>query len=341
MPQFRKDPLTDTWVIIAEERGHRPEDFASVPPETRNEEYCPFGPGNEDMTPPEIYAHRPENGSHSDWQVRVVPNKYPALAIEGKLNREGRGMFDLMNGIGAHEVVIETPEHEQPLPEYELEQMDRVLEAYQYRMLDLRKDSRFRYILIFKNHGQKAGATLRHPHSQIIALSVTPKRVKEQLDGARKHYYDKKRCIFCDIISEETEEEKRIVYQDRDFVVWSPFAARFPFETWILPRKHNHDFANIDERLRKKFGEVLQSTVDRLNKALQYPPYNYLINTAPNPNLKSERPGYFATIENDYHWHLEIIPRITRVAGFEWGTGFYINPTSPEEATRYLRENMS
>ncbi len=340
MPQFRKDPITETWVIIAEERGHRPEDFEANQYFEKDQEYCPFDPGNEDMTPPEIFAVRPQGAKHSEWQVRVVPNKYPALAIEGKLNREGRGMFDMMNGIGAHEVVIETPEHNYDIPDYKLEQMDRVLEAYQRRVLDLRKDRRFRYILVFKNKGRSAGATLAHPHSQIIALSVTPKRVKEKLEGAREHYLDKKRCIFCDIISEELKEEERIVYQDSNFVVWSPFAARFPFETWILPRKHNYDFASISSGDRKQLGRVLQDTITRLNNALQSPDYNFLINTSPNPNIKTERPGHFSTIEKDYHWHIEIIPRITSVAGFEWGSGFYINSTPPEEAARYLRENF-
>ncbi len=342
MPEFRKDAITDTWVIIAEERGQRPHDFE--PPfeaGQTDEKYCPFEPGNEEMTPPEIYAHRPSGGKHTDWQVRVVPNKYPALAIEGELNREGMGLFDRMSGIGAHEVVIESPHHNRHLPDYDGEQMDRVIRAYQDRMKDLRKDQRFRYILVFKNHGKEAGSTLAHPHSQIIALSVTPKRVKEQLEGARDHYYRKKRCIFCDIINDELQREERIVYADNDFVVWSPYAARFPFEMWVFPRKHSHDFASISPENRKKFGLILQDIVAKLNEALQFPPYNYLINTSPNPNIQSSRPGYFSTIEKDYHWHLEIIPRITRVAGFEWGTGFYINPTSPEEAARFLREETT
>ncbi|MFP4687495.1 MAG: galactose-1-phosphate uridylyltransferase, partial [bacterium] len=295
MPEFRKDPIADNWVIIAEERGQRPQDFSGEN-KLKNDapEYCPFGAGNEDMTPPEIYAARPHGARHSEWQVRVVPNKYPALAIEGKLNREGIGSFDRMSGIGAHEVVIETPEHNLQIPEYSLEQMERVIEAYQSRMLDLRKDRLFRYILVFKNHGEKAGASLAHPHSQIIALSVTPQRVKEQLKGAREHYLRKKRCIFCDILHEEIQRNERIVYADNDFVVWSPFAARFPFEMWILPREHSHDFAAIEPEKRKKFAAILQDVVAKLNEALKCPPFNFIINTSPNPNATSNRPGYFA-----------------------------------------------
>jgi UDPglucose--hexose-1-phosphate uridylyltransferase len=342
MPEFRKDPIAENWVIIAEERGQRPQDFSVESNESQETaEFCPFAAGNEDMTPPEIYAARPPGSKHSEWQLRVVPNKYPALAIEGKLNREGVGSFDRMNGIGAHEVVIETPEHNLQLPDYSLEQMERVIEAYQARMLDLRKDQRFRYILVFKNHGEKAGASLAHPHSQVIALSVTPQRVKEQLKGAREHFIRKKRCIFCDILREEIQSGDRIVYADSDFVVWSPFAARFPFEMWILPREHSHDFAQISRDKREKFAAILQDVVAKLNEALQTPPYNFIINTSPNPNSQSSRPGHFSTIEEDYHWHLEIIPRISSMAGFEWGTGFYINSTPPEEAARFLREDTS
>lgn len=338
MPEFRKDPLTDSWVIIAEERGQRPQDFRDQPEEDDSREYCPFEPGNEDMTPPEVYAIRPDGGKREDWSVRVVPNKYPALAIEGTLDREGVGMFDKMNGVGAHEIVIETPEHSRSLPDYSSSQIDNVLQAYQDRMKDLRGDRRFRYTLVFKNHGREAGASLVHPHSQIIALSVTPRRVKEQLSSARKHYREKRRCIFCDILKQELERDERIVMKNSEFVVWSPFAARFPFEMWILPRKHAHDFTSISPDQRRRFGSILRKTVGKLKQALQDPPYNFLINTAPNFDSPMNEEMSGQTIEDDYHWHLEIIPRITRIAGFEWGTGFYINPTPPEDAARFLRK---
>jgi len=338
MPEFRKDPLTDSWVIMAEERGQRPQDFSEEDPLDEPREFCPFEPGNEDMTPPEVYAIRPDSDQRQDWAVRVVPNKYPALAIEGTLNREGVGMFDKMNGVGAHEVVIETPEHDLELPDYSAEQIEFVLKAYQDPMKYLRGDRRFRYTLVFKNHRRQAGASLEHPHSQIIALSVTPRRVKEQLNSARKHYREKRRCIFCDILKQELERDERIVMKNQDFVVWSPFAARFPFEMWILPREHSHDYTNITNSKRSQFGSILRKTVEKLRQALQSPPYNYLINTAPNFDTPQSMELAGQTIEDDYHWHLEIIPRITRIAGFEWGTGFYINPTPPEEAARFLRE---
>ena len=340
MPEFRKDPLTGSWVIIAEKRGQRPQDFTERLDNNESEKYCPFAPGNEDMTPPEVYAIRPDSSKREDWAVRVVPNKYPALAIEGTLDREGIGMFDKMNGVGAHEVVIETPEHNLALPDYSSQQIDYVLKTYQERMNDLRGDHRFRYTLVFKNHGREAGASLVHPHSQIIALSVTPRRVKEQLNSARKHYREKRRCIFCDIIKQELERDERIVMKNTEFVVWSPFAARFPFEMWILPRKHSHDFTNISSDQRMRFGTILRKTVSKLKQALQNPPYNYLINTAPNFDAPHTSEMSGQTIEEDYHWHLEVIPRINRIAGFEWGTGFYINPTPPEEAARFLREEM-
>ena len=336
MPEFRRDPITDTWVIIAQERGHRPHD---IEPQTilEDREYCPFEAGNEDMTPPEILSLRGSEDGDS-WDVRVIPNKYPALAIEGDPEPRGLGMFDRMNGIGAHEVVIETPDHDRPFHEHEPDHVDRILTAYQKRIVDLRKDRRFRDVLAFKNHGASAGATMAHPHSQIVALSLTPKRVKEQFLNARDHYRRKERCLFCDLIHQEKEDGSRVVREGGEYLVLCPFASRFPFETWILPKDHNHHFTNIDNGQRKRLSEIMVDVLGRINGALDNPAYNYLINTAPNTNDLNPQPNRWTTIEYDYHWHLEILPRVSRTAGFEYGTGFHINPTPPEEAARFLRE---
>src|ERR1700693_3121955 len=234
MPELRKDPITDSWVIISTDRARRPSDFIREPtPREPSSRFCPFCPGNESKTPPEVLAFR--NGSSANqpgWSLRVIPNKFPVLGIEGELTRQGDGMFDKMSGIGAHEVIIETPDHTATMASMSDKQVEDVLWAFRERVLDLKKDHRLRYILLFKNHGEAAGASLEHPHSQLIALPVIPKRVKEELEGAR-HYFDfKERCVYCDIVRQETQAGARLVIETDRFVVLEPYAARFPFETW-------------------------------------------------------------------------------------------------------------
>lgn len=338
MPELRHDPLQKRWVIIATERGRRPTDF-TIKDEPANETICPFCEGHEDKTPPEIYAIR-KHGTHPNgpgWWVRVIPNRFPALGVEGTLDRRGVGVFDAMNGIGAHEVIIETPHHHVNLSDMPVADVERVLLAYQERIRDLIQDQRLRYILIFKNHGLSAGASLSHPHTQLIATPVTPKNVAMELESAMQHYHAKERCLFCDIINQEIMEEDRVVSMDAHHVVLTPFASRFPFETFIAPRQHQHDFTLATREQIASLAHTLQSTLVRLKVSLDDPPYNFVIHTAPNTTMKPRRPGYWQTIEFDFHWHIEIIPRLTRVAGFEWGTGFYINPTPPEAAAEYLR----
>lgn len=336
MPQLRRDPLLNRWVIIATDRARRPGDFMFPRREIRQGGFCPFCEGNEAKTPPEVLAFRRE-GSGADqpgWWVRAVPNKFPALAIEGEIDRRGVGFYDMMNGIGAHEVVIETNRHEIDITALSEAEVAEVISACRQRSLDLKKDQRLRYILIFKNCGEGAGASLEHTHTQIIATPVTPKRVKEKLAGAAQHYQVKERCIFCDIIRQELDFGARIIEESKHFVVLAPFASCFPFETWIMPRRHDPDFDRIEDPERHDLAVVLRRTVARINRALDNPPYNYLVHTAPN---RVPRAGYWQTIDRDYHWHLEIVPRVTGIAGFEFGTGFYINPTPPEEAAAYLR----
>jgi UDPglucose--hexose-1-phosphate uridylyltransferase len=203
-----------------------------------------------------------------------------------------------------------------------------VVWAYRDRILDLGKDRRFKYMLIFKNHGEAAGASLEHTHSQLIALPVVPRRVREEVDGAREHYASRERCIFCDIIRQETESGTRVIAENPDFIVLSPYAPRFPFEMWILPKRHESTFERSQRREFEQLATILKDMLMRLDKVLDYPAYNYIIHTSP----VSEPADDF------YHWHLEIMPKLTKVAGFEWGTGFYINPTPPEEAAKFLRE---
>ncbi len=329
MPELRRDPVIGRWVIISTERGKRPSDFGKEQ-EDKGGKFCPFCPGNESKTPPEIVAYR-ETGNEKDsagWWVRVVPNKFPALQIEGSINRRGNGMYDQMNGIGAHEVIIETNEHDKDISDLESKKVEDILWAYRDRIMDLKKDPRFEYILIFKNKGSAAGASLSHPHSQLIATPVVPKRVREEVNGSKNYFEYKERCVFCDMIRQELEEQSRIVLENEDFIAFTPFASRFPFETWILPKQHDSDFEDVQKHEVTNLSRILKQVIGKLNKVLDHPPYNYIIHNSP---LKEVHVPY-------YHWHMEIIPKLTKVAGFEWGTGFYINPTAPEEAANFLRE---
>jgi UDPglucose--hexose-1-phosphate uridylyltransferase len=338
MPELRKDPIVNRWVIIATERAKRPTDFKVPENGQDSPKGCPFCPGNESKTPPEIDAVRPNSGSRRDgegWVVRVVPNKFPALRIEGEMEKFGVGIYDRMNGIGAHEVIIETTDHFEKIEMQSVESLFRVFSMYKARLEDLKKDERFRYILLFKNEGITAGASLSHPHSQLIATPVTPKRIREELVGAQAYYEYKDRCIFCDIIREELRQKDRIVYENNGFIAFCPFAARFPFEIWALPKKHHPDYDSMGNDEIFAFADAMKVTLGKLVKALNGPHYNYMLHTGP---VRWRRRGYWATIEYDFHWHVEIIPRLVNTAGFEWGTGFYINPTIPEEAARFLQE---
>jgi len=330
LPELRRDPITGRWVIISTERGKRPLDFVRESVQIKGTPACPFCPGNEGKTPPEILAYG-RNGTGKDtpgWSLRVVPNKFPALGIEGGLDREGEGLFDRMNGVGAHEVIVETPDHMKTLANLGEKAVEEVFWAYRDRMLDLKNDRRFRYILLFKNHGEPAGATLEHTHSQLIALPIVPKRVREEVDSA-KHYYDEKeRCIFCDIIRQERDTGERVIGENEHFISIAPYASRFPFEMWLLPKVHGSSYENNQSSIYSSLARMLKDTLMRLDVVLDRPAYNFMIHTSP---VGEE-------INDHYHWHIEVIPKLTKVAGFEWGTGFYINPTPPEEAARFLRE---
>ncbi|ACJ74793.1 galactose-1-phosphate uridylyltransferase [Thermosipho africanus TCF52B] len=328
MPEYRKDPVVRRWVIIATERAKRPHDF-TVPKEEAKGGFCPFDYGNEHTTPPEIFAFRPENTEPNSpgWWVRVVPNKFPAVNPDIEIEKYGHGMYDAMAGFGYHEVVVETPEHSSTFALYDDKQAEEVVWAYVKRFRQLREDKRLKYILIFKNHGALGGASLPHPHSQIIAIPSVPKRVLEELNGAKDYYDYKERCVFCDMISQEKIENRRIVEENEDFIAFAPYASRFPFEVWIAPKVHSHDFGKIEDSQVKTFAIILRNTLKRIYKVLDNPPYNFVIHTSPT---YEEGKIY-------YHWHVEIMPRLTRVAGFEWGSGFYINPVPPEDAAKYLK----
>lgn len=329
MPELRKDPVTGRWVIISTERAKRPSDFVREPVAIRGGRFCPFCPGNETKTPPEILAYRPSGEANQPgWTLRVVPNKFPALRVEGELERTGDGLYDRMSGIGAHEVLIESPDHFATLATLEEKAIADLFWAFRERLLDLSRDQRMKYIIFFKNHGQAAGATLEHTHCQLIALPVVPKRVQEELDGGQRYFSYRERCIWCDMMQQEMKDGRRVVLQSEHFLVLTPYASRFPFELCVIPKAHASHFETVSTTLVQDLASILKCTLRKVDQALEKPAYNFLIHTAP---LRE------APIEH-FHWHLEFIPRLTRVAGFEWGSGFYINPTPPEEAAHFLRE---
>lgn len=328
MSELRKSSLTNRWVIIAEERANRPNAFRRYPVVVDPPETCPFCVGHEQMTPPSVLTYAEATPSGGSWSLRVVPNRFPALRIEGSLEKKYTGIYDKMQGLGAHEVVIETPEHRTDMAQFSRAQMGQVLQSYRDRMSDLFRDSRFRYVLAFKNFGNAAGATLSHSHSQLIALPIVPIQLEREIIGAASYYEFRGRCFFCDAIQQELETRERLVVQNDHFVVLAPFASRFPFEMHVLPKTHGAFYWSLTRTQLESLGEILRDVLRRYKLALDNPPYSYMIHSAP-PDYKTPE---------CFHWHLELTPKLTEVGGFEWGSGFYINPKPPEDAAKHLRE---
>ncbi len=327
MPELRKDPVLGRWIIIAQERGKRPTDFIIEKSESKGG-FCPLCPGNEKTTPAEVLRYGGGAPNTPGWDLRVVPNKYPALVIEGELDKEGEGLYDKMNGIGAHEVIIETPNHNETFISLEPERMINVFLAYRDRLVDLGKDPRFQYVMIFKNYGRAAGASLEHSHSQLVALPIQPRMIVSELAGSLSYFRYKERCVFCDIVRQEINQDVRVVCRNDYFLSITPYAPRSPFEMWILPRSHSSSYIEQDDESFRALTAIFSESMLRLEKCIPNVPYNFVLHTSP---LRS------APLEH-YHWHFEIMPKLTQIAGFEWGSGFYINPTPPEDAARYLRE---
>ncbi|BAF59512.1 galactose-1-phosphate uridylyltransferase [Pelotomaculum thermopropionicum SI] len=329
MSEWRKDPVVDRWVIISTERGKRPFDYKEVE-EKRKIQVCPLCEGNEKLTPPEIAAYRTVGTAKDSpgWRVRVVPNKFPAVKTEGEAALRQRGVYACMSGTGVHEVIVESTVHEPGLDTQPVAQVEEVIRMWRDRLLKLRKDKRFKYIHIFKNTGQAAGASLEHVHSQLIAMPMVPAEIRLEIEGMKNYREEKGSCVMCDMIRQETAEKVRVVADGEMFLCFTPFASRFPFETWILPKEHLHDFGAIRAEQLRELASVLRDTLKMITAAVKNMPYNLILHTSP-VNQDEER---------IYHWHIEIIPRLTVMAGFELGTGCYINPTPPEMAAQSLRE---
>ncbi|HEX3725198.1 MAG TPA: galactose-1-phosphate uridylyltransferase [Pirellulales bacterium] len=330
MPDLRKDPIVGRWVIIAKNRAQRPIELLDevlAPPQGG---LCPFCEGHEQHTPHEIAAYR-SSGTLRDapgWHVRVVPNKYPALEMAEELNQRNQGMYLTMRGVGVHEVIIESPRHLVSTTELSQEPLRDVLLMYRDRLLNWKQDPRLIYGMIFKNVGAAAGASLEHVHSQLIVTPIVPINVAEELAGSQAYFDGHGRCVFCEMIQQERAYQKRIVLDSPGFVVFCPFAARFPYETWILPTSHASHYETLSPADAEELAQVLRRVLIKIETALDWPAYNYIIHTAP---FDTQALGH-------YHWHIEIIPRVTKTAGFEWGSGFYINPVPPEEAAMFMRD---
>ena len=325
MAELRREPITRTWVVVTNDHPRGPSDYLPFKPPYRPQDVegpCPFCPGNEGMTPKETFFVGREGGG---WSVRVIPNKFPFFHIEGGFDRRGEGMYDVMEAIGAHEIVVEAPDHKLNFAMMESQQIEKILFAYRERLIDLEKDRRFQQFLILKNY---PGVFNRHPHSHIMAMPAIPRRIDEEIWGVLDYYQRKERCIFCDIIKEEISMKKRVILETVHFLIFSPFASRYPFETWIVPKIHSPDFHHIREEEIEDLSVALRSLFMRFHKLLSDPPYSLVFHTSPIQG-RFHRP--------EYHWHIEARLRIGLREGFEWGTGFFVNPTPPEDAAAYLR----
>lgn len=328
MQELRKDPIVGRWVIIAPDRLTRPQSVTDAV-ELPSDAFDPFLEGHETATTSEIMAYRNSGDPNQPgWRVRVVPNKFPAVTVDGQLDKRGVGIYDMMSGIGAHEVIIECPHRETNMSRLTVDNIREVFWVYHDRLVDLKRDTRLVHGLIFKNKGAKAGASLDHAHSQLIVSPIVPITIQEELDGSAKFYNYRGRSIFSDMIQQELATKERVVLESEHFVVICPYASRFPFETWILPRQHSSHYEDVTQPVIDDLGTVMKTLLLKLEIGLDDPAYNYVIHSAPFPTSDLSH----------FRWHIELFPRLSRVAGFEWGSGFYINSVPPEEAAKFLRE---
>ena len=328
MGELRRDPIVGRWVIVDTEHPATPKDF-HYEHNIQKGGVCPFCYGNEAMTPPEIECFREQGTSPNTpgWQVRVVANKFPALQIEGDLDKRPVGFYDMSNGVGAHEVIIESPYHAKDIPDLLPHEVENYIKICCQRAIDLARDERFKYLMFFRNYGSAAGASLEHAHTQVVALPMVPKNVAEEIIGAKSYFDYRDRCIFCDIIRQELQEKERIVLENKFFLSFCPFVSRFPFEIWIMPKKHSAYFRTMEDEEIRFLAEILKETIAKVKNIFPNLSYNYVLHVAPiNGDTDVEY----------YHWHIEFMPKLTQVAGFEWGTGFYIDPITPEIAVKYL-----
>lgn len=327
MPELRQNRFTKEWVIIATERARRPEDFISKREAKKVESYvatCPFCPGNEALAPPEV-MHIDDEASK--WSVRVVPNKFAALSRDVQPERVFYRSLRTMGGFGIHDVIVETPNHASTTALLPVANIERIFTAYRDRFLQMSEDDRVAHVTIFKNHGSAAGASLEHPHSQMIATPVVSLQVRNRLHEALRHHDEFGECIFCQLIEEELVEKARIVFTSDHFVAIEMFASPTPFTTHIYPKRHMASYGVISDEELKDLAQVMKTLLGKFYIGLQDPDFNYTIRTAPAENAGVKY----------YHWYISVIPRLTKLAGFELGSGMFINTVLPEAAAEFLR----
>src|SRR5262245_42772976 len=356
MKQMRRDPITRRWVIV--DTDIKPDEMIQRIRETVMREHevaksrdvlpCDFCPGREETTERAIMqlvsGKFLYGNSSPDWSIRVIPNRDPVFRIEGNLNRRLVSAYDVMDAVGAHEIIVEHRNHAD-WDEFDSTAVGDILRVYQERMKDLSKDARFGHLFIYKNYGPSSNSTMSHPHSTLIASPSVPERIRRELEHTRRFFQMKERCLFCDVIREEIKRKQSsgLVKQYKNFVTLSPFFSSHPLETWILPLQHNSDFRNVDPSLSAELADVLQENV-RTIKSLAGPlSYSLLLVTKPNRIWGGER-DYWSTIDEDYHWHIKFFPRVPRLKGihrsFSAGSGYMINPLPPETAAAILRNKI-
>lgn len=327
MPELRLNLITREWVIIATERAKRPNDFC----QKKEKKYlperidtCPFCIGNENKTPEEIMRL----SSNGGWKIRVIPNKFSALNPEGERTRINEGLKHFITGVGRHEVIIESPFHNTTPALMPEEDVADIIRVYKTRFMDIYKDPRIEHVIIFKNHGQKAGTSIEHPHSQIVGTPVTPMQVRDRICETTRYFYNTGGCLMCATVRSELSEGRRIIMDTKHFVTFIPYAALSPFHLWIFPKKHNSSFGDIDDEEIADLASSLKTILAKLYYGLENSDYNYVIRSESQKKSGSE---YF-------HWYLSIVPRVIQAAGFELGSGMYINSSLPEEIAEFLRK---
>jgi len=331
MSELRQDPTTREWVIIAPERAKRPQHasrkgHAEELPDW--DESCPFCPGNERQTPNEVFR-LPLSSEASTWEVRVVPNRFAALSTEVSKPRIEEGRLTRgFNGFGVHEVIVESPSHNTTIALMTYQQVEKILTAYQQRYNTLKRNEHLKFITIFKNHGRQSGTSLEHPHSQLVATPIMTPYYHRRFDVAVDYYADAGRCVYCDVLAEEMEKRERIVAETEQFIVFHPYASRTSYESWIIPKRHCSSFGLCPEEHRAELAMVLKDSLLCLYRGLDNPAFNLMVDTT---ITEDEENPY-------YHWHIRIVPRLSMIAGFEMGSGIYINTALPEETAKFMKQ---
>jgi UDPglucose--hexose-1-phosphate uridylyltransferase len=327
MPELRYNLLVRDWVIIATGRAKRPHDFIKakkeIPPIPEYRDNCPFCPRNESLSPPETFRL----GDAKVWRTRVVPNKFPALSSDEEIERKTDGIFNSVSGFGVHEVIVENPRHNTLIALMSDKEVEDIIRTYKTRYLSLSGKEHIEAIIIFKNHGPAAGTSLEHPHSQLIATPIVPPQIRSRLEHATRYFDTTGKCVGCFVLEQELKAKARVVIETDGFAVFMPYASFVPFQMLVLPKRHMASFADINDSEIFELASVLKIALSKLYRGLDNPDFNYTIRSIPVHENGEE---YF-------HWYLSILPRLTQPAGFELGSGMFINTALPEEAAEFLR----